>query len=151
MAEPSLLQSFNRPLVLRISAVLLLVGLLLWGTWVSRELARPREQIVTVRLAETIARFVDVEARAQKDPAEGQARTLAYLKAAEAAVQDMGTGGRVVLVEYRGEEQWVPIKPSHKMTEAQVRAEMALQPLEWVETLKVLPRQHILIFRRRAK
>lgn len=60
-------------------------------------------------------------------------------------------GGRVVLVEYRGEEQWVPIKPSHKMTEAQVRAEMALQPLEWVETLKVLPRQHILIFRRRAE
>jgi len=98
MAEPSLIQSFNRPLVLRISAVLLLVGLLLWGVWVSRELARPREQIVTVRLAETIARFVDAEARAQKDPQEGQARTLAYLKAAEAAVQDMGTGGRVVLV-----------------------------------------------------
>ena len=98
MAEPSLIQSFNRPLVLRISAVLLLVGLLLWGAWVSRELARPREQIVTVRLAETIARFVDAEARAQKDPQEGQARTLAYLKAAEAAVQDMGTGGRVVLV-----------------------------------------------------
>jgi uncharacterized protein HemY len=98
MAEPSLLQSFNRPLVLRISAVLLLVGLLLWGAWVSRELARPREHIVTVRLAETIARFVDAEARAQKDPEVGQARTLAYLKAAEAAVQDMGTGGRVVLV-----------------------------------------------------
>ena len=64
----------------------------------SRELARPREQIVTVRLAETIARFVDAEARAQKDPQEGQARTLAYLKAAEAAVQDMGKDGRVVLV-----------------------------------------------------
>ena len=98
MADARTLPSFNRVLALRLGAVLLLVGLLLWGTWVSRELARPREQIVTVRLAETIARFVDAEARAQKDPQEGQARTLAYLKAAEAAVQDMGTGGRVVLV-----------------------------------------------------
>lgn len=98
MADIPQLPSFNRVLALRLGAVLLLVGLLLWGAWVSRELARPREQIVTVRLAETIARFVDAEARAQKDPHEGQARTLAYLKAAEAAVKDMGTGGRVVLV-----------------------------------------------------
>lgn len=98
MADAPTLPSFNRVLALRLGAVLLLVGLLLWGVWVSRELARPREQIVTVRLAETIARFVDAEARAQKDPEAGQARTLAYLKAAETAVQDMGTGGRVVLV-----------------------------------------------------
>lgn len=98
MADIPQLPSINRVLVLRLSAVLLLVGLLLWGAWVSRELTRPREQIVTVRLAETIAGFVDAEARAQKDPQEGQARTLAYLKAAEAAVKDMGTGGRVVLV-----------------------------------------------------
>lgn len=98
MADIPQLPSFNRLLAMRVSAVLLLVGLLLWGAWVSRELTRPREQIVTVRLAETIARFVDAEARAQKDPQEGQARTLAYLKAAEAAVKDMGTGGRVVLV-----------------------------------------------------
>ena len=98
MAEAPRLQSFNRPLALRFGGVLLTVCVLLWGTWVSREIARPREQIVTVRLAETIARFVDAEARAQKDPQEGQARTLAYLKAAEAAVKDMGKGGRVVLV-----------------------------------------------------
>jgi len=98
MADAPTLPSINRLLGLRLGAVLFLVGLLLWGAWVSRELARPREQIVTVRLAETIARFVDAEARTQKDPQEGQARTLAYLKAAEAAVKDMGTGGRVVLV-----------------------------------------------------
>jgi hypothetical protein len=29
-----------------------------------------------------------------------------------------------------------------------VKREMALHPLEWVETLRVLPRQHILIFRK---
>jgi len=98
MADAPQLPPINRVLALRLGAVLLLVGLLLWGAWVSRELARPREQIVTVRLAEAIARFVDAEARTLKDPQEGQARTLAYLKAAEAAVKDMGTGGRVVLV-----------------------------------------------------
>ena len=98
MADVRRLQSFNLTLAARLGAVLLLAGLLLWGAWVSRELARPREQIVTVRLAETIARFVNAEARQQQDPEAGQARTLAYLKAAEAAVRDMGTGGRVVLV-----------------------------------------------------
>ena len=98
MADRFRLQSFNRAVALRLGGVLLAVSALLWGLWVSRELVRPREQIVTVRLAATIARFVDAEARAQKDPQDGQARTLAYLKAAEAAVRDMGTDGRVVLV-----------------------------------------------------
>lgn len=98
MADMTLLQSFNRALALRLGAVLLAVGLLLWGGWVSREVARPREQIVTVRLSETIARFVDAEARSGKAPEDGQARTLAYLQAAEAAVREMGSNGRVVLV-----------------------------------------------------
>ena len=64
-------------------------------------------------------------------------------------VRGLKPGGRVVFVEYRGEEKWVPIKPLHKMTEAQVRKEMALHPVEWVETLKILPRQHVIVFRRR--
>ncbi len=98
MADTTLLQPFNRTLVLRLGTVLLAVCLLLWGAWVSREVARPREQIVTVRLSETIARFVDAEARSGKAPEDGQARTLAYLQAAEAAVREMGSNGRVVLV-----------------------------------------------------
>lgn len=69
----------------------------------------------------------------------------------QAIVRSLKPGGRVVFVEYRGEEQWVPIKPLHKMTEAQVKAEMALQSVEWVETLKVLPRQHVIIFRRKSE
>ncbi|QUT05446.1 MULTISPECIES: TrbI F-type domain-containing protein [Sphingomonadales] len=98
MADARPFQSFNRSLVLRLGGVLLAVCLLLWGAWVSREVARPREQIVTVRLSETIARFVDAEARSGKAPEDGQARTLAYLQAAEAAVREMGSNGRVVLV-----------------------------------------------------
>jgi ubiquinone/menaquinone biosynthesis C-methylase UbiE len=60
-------------------------------------------------------------------------------------------GGRVVFVEYRKEDPNVPIKLVHKMTEAQVKLE-AGQPefgLRWVETIGVLPRQHVIVFERR--
>lgn len=58
-------------------------------------------------------------------------------------------GGRVAFIEYRGEDPDVPIKPLHKMTEAQVKREAALHPLEWVETIATLPRQHLIVFRKR--
>ena len=57
-------------------------------------------------------------------------------------------GGRVVFVEYRAEDASVPIKPLHKMTEAQVKLEMSAFPLQWVETSRILPRQHIIAFRK---
>jgi ubiquinone/menaquinone biosynthesis C-methylase UbiE len=57
-------------------------------------------------------------------------------------------GGRMVFVEFRGEDERVPIKRVHKMTEAQVRKEMAVHPLAWKETIGVLPWQHIIVFTR---
>lgn len=65
-----------------------------------------------------------------------------------AMVDSLKPGGRLVFVEYRGEDRWVPIKPLHKMTELQVRREMALHPLQFVQTRRELPRQHILVFQR---
>jgi hypothetical protein len=61
-------------------------------------------------------------------------------------------GGRVAFVEYRKEDPQVPIKEVHKMSEAQVRREASLPEfgLEWVETFGKLPRQHVVIFRRRG-
>jgi SAM-dependent methyltransferase len=58
------------------------------------------------------------------------------------------SGGRVYLVEYRGEDLALPIKPLHKMTEAQARREMAAVGLVWEETLDVLPTQHLMVFRK---
>lgn len=59
-------------------------------------------------------------------------------------------GGRMIFIEFRGEDPNVPIKEVHKMTEAQMKKEMALHPeLEWVETKRDLPQQHILVFRRK--
>jgi ubiquinone/menaquinone biosynthesis C-methylase UbiE len=54
--------------------------------------------------------------------------------------------GRVVFVEFRAEDPAVPIKPLHKMTEAQARKEMSVMPLHWIQTIEVLPRQHIIVF-----
>ena len=59
-------------------------------------------------------------------------------------------GGRIVLVEYRGEDPAVPIKAVHKMREAQVRREMSLLPVTWERTSERLPLQHIIVFRKAA-
>jgi ubiquinone/menaquinone biosynthesis C-methylase UbiE len=65
-------------------------------------------------------------------------------------VAGLRKGGQIVFIEFRGEDPNVPIKLVHKMTEAQVKKEMALHPeLEWVETKKELPQQHMIFFRRR--
>lgn len=66
----------------------------------------------------------------------------------QSITRSLKPGGRVVFVEFRGEDPAVPIKPLHKMTVAQVRKETAALPLEWVETIGVLPRQHIIVFRK---
>ncbi len=57
-------------------------------------------------------------------------------------------GGRLVLVEYRGEDPAVPIKRLHKMTAAQVKKEMTVHPVTFDRLITTLPRQHILIFRK---
>ena len=57
-------------------------------------------------------------------------------------------GGKVVFVEYRLEDPKVPIKPLHKMSEAQVRKEAEVHALTWERTANTLPWQHVVIFRK---
>lgn len=56
--------------------------------------------------------------------------------------------GELVLVEFRAEDPEVPIKPDHKMSEAQVVLEMAANGLAYSRQLEGLPWQHALAFRR---
>jgi ubiquinone/menaquinone biosynthesis C-methylase UbiE len=56
------------------------------------------------------------------------------------------TDGRMALIEYRGEDPSVPIRPEHKMTVAQVRAEIEPEGFRFVKTIETLPRQHIVVF-----
>jgi ubiquinone/menaquinone biosynthesis C-methylase UbiE len=59
--------------------------------------------------------------------------------------------GRLVLVEFRGEDPEVPIKPEHKMTLRQVRREVEPQGFVFKESLEFLPWQHVIIFERPAE
>jgi SAM-dependent methyltransferase len=63
-------------------------------------------------------------------------------------IRALKPGGRVVLVEYRGEDPAVPIKALHKMSVAQIRREMSVLPLAWERTSERLPIQHIVVFRK---
>jgi precorrin-6B methylase 2 len=63
-------------------------------------------------------------------------------------VRSLKPGGRLAFVEYRGEDDRVPIKALHKMTEQQIRLEAAQHALTWDRTSKRLPWQHLVIFRR---
>jgi len=65
----------------------------------------------------------------------------------QAMVRALKPGGRIALIEYRGEDPKVPIRDLHKMTEAQAKKEMAAVGLQWVSTdSKSLPWQHVMIF-----
>lgn len=58
-------------------------------------------------------------------------------------------GGRMVFVEYKAEDFRVPIKALHKMSEAQIKREAAVFPLDWERTVSTLPWQHVVVFRKR--
>jgi ubiquinone/menaquinone biosynthesis C-methylase UbiE len=63
-------------------------------------------------------------------------------------VKALKPGGRVFLIEYRGEDPSIPIKRLHKMTQTQAKKEMNAVGLEWVQTKDFLPTQHFMVFRK---
>jgi SAM-dependent methyltransferase len=67
----------------------------------------------------------------------------------ESIVRALKPGGRVVFVEYRAEDPQVPIKPVHKMSEAQVRKEAAQHALVYDRTATTLPWQHVIVFKKK--
>jgi ubiquinone/menaquinone biosynthesis C-methylase UbiE len=66
-------------------------------------------------------------------------------------VKALKPGGRLVQIEYRGEDPDVPIKRLHKMTVAQARKEMAAVGLVWKETKNFLPQQHFIVYEKSVK
>jgi len=54
--------------------------------------------------------------------------------------------GKVVLAEYRGENPFILIKRLHKMSQRQVKREMAAAGFVWLKTDERLPQQHLLFF-----
>lgn len=66
--------------------------------------------------------------------------------------RSLKTGGRIAFVEYRLEDESVPIKLVHKMSQVQVKKEASLPELrlKWQQTIDVLPWQHIILFEKQA-
>lgn len=64
-------------------------------------------------------------------------------------MQALKPRGRIVFVEYKAEDARVPIKPLHKMSEAQIKREAGIFALEWERTVSTLPWQHVVVFRKR--
>lgn len=56
--------------------------------------------------------------------------------------------GLVVLVEYREEDESVPIKPLHKMSKAQIEKELTANGFELDHEFDRLPWQHMMFYRR---
>ena len=69
----------------------------------------------------------------------------------EKMVKSLKPGGRLVFVEFRLEDDKVPIKLVHKMTERQVKKEMEPFPMKWTGTSEVLPWQHIITFEKKKE
>jgi ubiquinone/menaquinone biosynthesis C-methylase UbiE len=55
--------------------------------------------------------------------------------------------GRLVLIEYRKESAWVPIREEHKMSVKEARMELEAEGYRFDRVIDVLPWQHILVFR----
>lgn len=68
-----------------------------------------------------------------------------------ALVDALKPGGRLVFVEFRMEDDRVPIKLVHKMSEKQVRKEMEPHLLRWTGTIGGLPWQHIIVFEKKTE
>ena len=66
-------------------------------------------------------------------------------------VKALKPGGRTVSIEYRGENPLIPIKGLHKMTQKQVKKEMAAVGLVWKETKDMLPQQHLMVFEKQSQ
>jgi len=64
----------------------------------------------------------------------------------QALFRSLREGGIAALAEYRAEDPEVPILPTHKMSQAQVRKELESIGFRFLRTYDGLPQQHLLLF-----
>jgi ubiquinone/menaquinone biosynthesis C-methylase UbiE len=72
------------------------------------------------------------------------AQPQAFLRSLKRA---MKRDGRLVLIEFRKESDWVPIREEHKMSVREARMELEAEGFTFERVIDVLPWQHILVFR----
>ena len=62
--------------------------------------------------------------------------------------KSLSKGGRMALVEFRAEDENVPIKPLHKMSKQQIMKEIPANGFKLVEQYDEMPWQHVMFFER---
>jgi precorrin-6B methylase 2 len=72
------------------------------------------------------------------------AQPQAFLQSLKRAIRP---AGRLVLIEFRKESPWVPIRAEHKMSIRDARLELEAEGYRFDRVIDVLPWQHILVFR----
>ena len=125
---------------------------------IARAIVKDREAepfTTTLQLAGLIERLLPRKKPGQSHPATRSFQALRIavneeydelIGGLEAAERALKPGGKLVLVEYRGEDPTVPIKRLHKMTVVQARKEMSALGFLWSKNIDVLPQQHLMIF-----
>lgn len=62
--------------------------------------------------------------------------------------ESLKPNGRLVLLEFRKEDPSVPIRPEHKMSVSDVKAEVTPEGFVFEKTIETLPWQHIIFFQK---
>ncbi len=130
----------------------------------------PEGKVISVDIQEEMLRFIEAKKKLKKAPnvepllgtledtrlPEGSVDLVLMVDAyhefshpremMQSIVRGLKPDGQVVLLEYRGEDPEVAIKPLHKMTRDQVVKEMEAVGLKLVKSKDLLPIQHFLFF-----
>jgi hypothetical protein len=76
-----------------------LVGVLVWGMWVTRTLtASPEQRIVKANLSAIVGDYVQAQARSASSPEDVQAQMRAFMSSLDGELQRRSDKGQVVLV-----------------------------------------------------
>jgi ubiquinone/menaquinone biosynthesis C-methylase UbiE len=68
------------------------------------------------------------------------------LEMIQAVHRALKPGARMVIVEYRAEDETIGIPDAHRMSEEQIKLEVESQGFSLRETRDVLPQQHVMVF-----
>lgn len=83
----------------QILAGLLMLGMMIWGMWVTRELVKPRQdRIVAVRLSAIVGDYVQAQARSASPPAQVEAEMRKFMESLDTELAQRARKGEVVLV-----------------------------------------------------
>lgn len=83
-----------------VAIVLLAIGAVIWGAWVTKAIADPPEspEFVQLQLQGIIGEYLQAQARSGKDESQSARETAQFMAVLDREVAELGNSGKVVLV-----------------------------------------------------